>query len=116
MRIDIEIFAPLDHALEDADEALEALGSNPSKLIGRRTDLESLTAARDFGDDVDETLEDVGRRKVAVVVHVNVDNHLLENNQLTIYFSLALHSSNIIANDKITKKLSNFLISKTINF
>jgi hypothetical protein len=116
MRIDVEIFAPLDHALEDADEALEALGSNPSKLIGRRTDLESLTAARDFGDDVDETLEDVGRRKVAVVVHVNVDNHLLENNQLTIYFSLALHSSNILANDKITKKLSNFLISKTINF
>jgi hypothetical protein len=116
MRIDVEIFAPLDHALEDADEALEALGSNPSKLIGRRTDLESLTAARDFGDDVDETLEDVGRRKVAVVVHVNVDNHLLENNQLTIYFSLTFHSSNIIANDKITKKLSNFLISKTINF
>jgi hypothetical protein len=99
MRIDVEIFAPLDHALEDADEALEALGSNPSKLIGRCADLESLTAARDFGDDVDETLEDVGRRKVAVVVHVNVDNHLLESNQFITCFELTLHSSNLIAND-----------------
>ena len=78
MRIDVDIFGPLDHTLKYADKTLKALGSNPSKLIGRGADLKGLTTSRDFGDDVDQALEDVGRRKVAVVVHVNVDNHLLK--------------------------------------
>ena len=48
MRVDVEVLAPFDHTLEDADETLEALGSNPSQLVRRCANLESLSAAGDF--------------------------------------------------------------------
>lgn len=76
MRINVEIFAPLDHALQDADETLETFRPDTLELVRRRSDLEGLTTASDFGDDVDEPLEDVGGGEVAVVVDVDVDNHL----------------------------------------
>ena len=76
MRVDVKVFAPFDHTLENADETLEALGSNPSQLVRRRADLESLSAAGDFRHDVDETFEDVCRRQITVIVDVNVDDHL----------------------------------------
>ena len=43
MWTNVEILAPLDHALEDADQTFETFGSNTSKLIGRGTDLKGLT-------------------------------------------------------------------------
>ena len=76
MGINVEIFAPLDHALEDADEALEAFRPDAAQLVWRGADLEGLTASSDFWDDVDEPLENVGGREVAVIVDVDVDDHL----------------------------------------
>ena len=43
MWTDVEVFAPFNHALENADQTFETFGSNSPKLIGRRTDLKGLT-------------------------------------------------------------------------
>lgn len=74
--VDVEVAAPLDHALEDGDEALEALEAQ-RLLLGRRGAVVGRVAAlRDLRQHVDQPLEDVGRRQVAVVVDVQVHHRL----------------------------------------
>ena len=82
MWIDVEIFAPLDHALQDADETLEAFRPDAAELVWRGANLEGLTTSSYFWDDVDESLEDVGGREVAVVVDVDVHDHLKQGDHL----------------------------------
>ena len=52
MWTNVQILAPLDHALEDADQTFETFGSNSSKLIRRGTDLKGLTTPSNLWYDV----------------------------------------------------------------
>jgi hypothetical protein len=76
VRVDIEVLAPLDLALEDGDEALEALDAHGLLLVGRGPQLHGLATLRDLGQVVDEALKDVGQREVTVIVDVDVHHAL----------------------------------------
>ena len=75
--VDVKLSTPFDHAFEDGDEALEALDTQ-SFLLDRsaRISVHHLATLGDLGEDVDESLKDVGGRQVAVVVDVQIDDAL----------------------------------------
>jgi hypothetical protein len=70
--VDVQVSAPLDHALEDADEALEPTDAHALLLVGGGAQFQRLPTLRDFGQVVDEAFKDIGSGQITVVVYVNV--------------------------------------------
>ena len=74
--IDVQLSAPLDHALENGNKTFEPFDANGLLLDGRRAQFHHLAALGDLGQDVHQSLEDVGRRQITVVVDVEIDHAL----------------------------------------
>ena len=96
MRVDVDVFAPLHHALEDGHETLEPFDAHRLLLRRRRAERHGVLTLRDAGKVVGEALEDVGGGQVAVVVDEDVDDALRICNKTTTQLTLLARKTHAI--------------------
>jgi N-acyl-D-aspartate/D-glutamate deacylase len=70
--VDVQVSAPLDHALEDAHETLETADAHTLLLVGGGAQFQGLPTLGDFRQVVDQPLKNIGGGQITVVVYVNV--------------------------------------------